>query len=443
MVVGVKLRATPVATSSSPGRTSTAYSASAGDRASHRWPPASTTRPTTMLAPRAESPQHAGEQGERDDEPGERGRHHRQAGHLGGHAQRLLEVEGDQDERRGAGRPAQHAEGDAEGHRPGAEQLQRDERVGDDALGEDERRQQHRRQGRAGEHRRRGPALLRHGERGADEREHGAGDRGRAEGVEAAAGPAGGAVEQAGRQDEPGQGHRHRDEEDPRPAEGPGHQPAGDDAGGAAEGRRGAPRAHRPGALRTGEHHQEEGHRGGAEGGGAGTLDHPGGDEHALARRRAGQERAGREHGRAGEEHPAATDHVGRAPGEQQQGAEGQDVGVDHPGEPGGAQAEVVLDRRQGDVDDRGVQHDDELGRDQHRQGRPAPQRTARRPVGGGPRLPAARAVTALIGSPPARWPGSAGRPRATSRPGPSRAGSPRGGRRTAARRCCPARRPR
>ena len=78
-----------------------------------------------------------------------------------------------------------------------------------------------------------------------------------------------------------------------------------------------------------------------------------------------GQEGADGEQGRAGGEHAAAAEQVGGAAGQQEQAAEGQHVGVDDPGEGGGAEAEVGLDGRQGDVDDGGVEHDHELGGDQ------------------------------------------------------------------------------
>ena len=49
MVVGVKLRATPVATRSRPGRTATTYPDPVGTYASQRWPAARTTSPRTRL----------------------------------------------------------------------------------------------------------------------------------------------------------------------------------------------------------------------------------------------------------------------------------------------------------------------------------------------------------------------------------------------------------
>ena len=131
-----------------------------------------------------------------------------------------------------------------------------------------------------------------------------------------------------------GDGDRHGDEEDRRPAEGAGEQSAEHDTGRSAERRRGAPDAHGPGSRLTGEGQQEQRHRGGAEGGGAGALDD-------AARRRAApasaargrQQGAGGEQGRAGDEHAAAAEQVCGAPGQQQQAAEREDVGVDDPGE--------------------------------------------------------------------------------------------------------------
>ena len=51
----------------------------------------------------------------------------------------------------------------------------------------------------------------------------------------------------------------------------------------------------------------------------------------------------------------AARDEVAEPAGEQQQAAEGDQVGVDHPRERRLREAEVALDRRQRDVDDRRV----------------------------------------------------------------------------------------
>ena len=59
-------------------------------------------------------------------------------------------------------------------------------------------------------------------------------------------------------------------------------------------------------------------------------------------------------------------------PGEQQQAAEGDQVGVDDPGEVALGEAEAVLDRGQGDVDDRRVEDDHQHPRAEDVEGEPA-----------------------------------------------------------------------
>ena len=58
--------------------------------------------------------------------------------------------------------------------------------------------------------------------------------------------------------------------------------------------------------------------------------------------------------------------------GEQQQAAEGDQVGVDDPGEVALGEAEVVLDRGQRDVDDRRVEDDHQHPRAEDVEGEPA-----------------------------------------------------------------------
>ncbi len=54
-----------------------------------------------------------------------------------------------------------------------------------------------------------------------------------------------------------------------------------------------------------------------------------------------------------------------RAP-EEEEAAEGEQVGIQDPGEPTPGEPEARLDVREGDVDDRGVQHHHELGGEDH-----------------------------------------------------------------------------
>ena len=171
----------------------------------------------------------------------------------------------------------------------------------------------------------------------------------------------------------------------------PTRRPPSEDAGGSAEGRGGAPDAHGLGARRAGEGQQEQRHGGRAEGGGAGALDDAAADEQLLVGGDGREQGADGEQGRAADEHAAPAEQVRGPAGQQQQAAEGQDVGVDDPGEGGGAEAEVGLDGRQRDVDDGGVEHDDELGGHQQPEGDPAAS------VAGGPARRGVRRVVPVL----------------------------------------------
>ena len=126
-----------------------------------------------------------------------------------------------------------------------------------------------------------------------------------------------------------------------------GEQPAGEQAERAAGDRDEHVRAHRAGALdglrELGDDDRED-HRG--LGGGADALEEAGADQRALRRGDAAQERRDREGDEAGEEHALAPDEVAEPAGQEQQAAEGDEEGVDDPGQVGLAEVEVVLDRR-------------------------------------------------------------------------------------------------
>ena len=89
------------------------------------------------------------------------------------------------------------------------------------------------------------------------------------------------------------------------------------------------------------------------------------GDQRGLGPGEAGEQRADREEGDAGDEEPAPAEQVGHPAAEQQEAAEHDRVGGDHPLQALLAEVEVGLDRRQRDVHDRDVEHDHELGRHQ------------------------------------------------------------------------------
>ncbi len=86
---------------------------------------------------------------------------------------------------------------------------------------------------------------------------------------------------------------------------------------------------------------------------------------------RAHQRRRGEE-GRAEQEPAALAVEVAEPPAEQQEAAVRDHISVHHPDQRRVAEAQVGLDRGQGDVDDRGVDHDHELARAQQVEGEPA-----------------------------------------------------------------------
>ena len=96
---------------------------------------------------------------------------------------------------------------------------------------------------------------------------------------------------------------------------------------------------------------------------------------------RAGRGAEGGERGEQAEadhQHPLAPDAVAEAAGGHQQAGEDEDVGVDDPLQLAGRGAELGGQRRQGDVDDRAVEHDDQDRRAEHGEDQPPS------PVGGG-----------------------------------------------------------
>ena len=119
------------------------------------------------------------------------------------------------------------------------------------------------------------------------------------------------------------------------------------------------------GALREGRGDDRQGGRGHDRG--AGALDHAGREER---RRRPGEpahERRGREEQDTGHEHATAPEQVGRASSEQQQAAEGERVGAQHPRQ--------VLLRKAEIGSDRGQRHDRDRAVEKHHEERAAKKR--------------------------------------------------------------------
>jgi hypothetical protein len=166
---------------------------------------------------------------------------------------------------------------------------------------------------------------------------------------------------------------RDVDPENPLPAEAIGEDPAEEHARGAAGARDRAPDPQRLvalGAVFEGGGDDREGGRG--EDRGAEPLD--GSRRHQLAGV-GGEPTAQRGEGEEHEpehEDAAAAEQVGEPSPQQEEAAEGEDVGVDDPGQAALGEVERFADRRQGDVDDRSVEHDHELRRAEQDQRDPA-----------------------------------------------------------------------
>ncbi len=88
----------------------------------------------------------------------------------------------------------------------------------------------------------------------------------------------------------------------------------------------------RSGAL--GEERREQGQRRRRGEGGADALEGPGGQQHPAGGGQAADQGADREQGDADEEDAAPAEEVTGPGPEEEQAAEGEDVGVEHPGQP-------------------------------------------------------------------------------------------------------------
>ncbi len=110
------------------------------------------------------------------------------------------------------------------------------------------------------------------------------------------------------------------------------------------------------------------------------ALEGAGGEEHGLVDGQAAEGRGAGEAQEPDDEHPLATGEVGDPAAEEQEAAEGQGVRRDDPLPVGGRDVEGMLRRRQGDGDDRRIEHDHQLGHDDHGED-PPPPRVGTRPV--------------------------------------------------------------
>jgi hypothetical protein len=105
----------------------------------------------------------------------------------------------------------------------------------------------------------------------------------------------------------------------------------------------------------------------------AAALQEPRADEHPARDGRTAERRGEREQANTPQEEPPTAHDVGEPPAEEQEAASHEHVSVDHPGEPRGAEVQVVLDVRERDVHDRDVEDQHELDQREHRQCLPTP----------------------------------------------------------------------
>ena len=157
------------------------------------------------------------------------------------------------------------------------------------------------------------------------------------------------------------------------PVEHVGEDAAEKDADGAAAGGDEAEDAHRLralGGLGEQRHHQRE--RDGGDDRGSETLDGPRAHQQLLRGGETADGRRDREERDPEQEQPLVPEEVAQPSAQKQETAEGDQVRVHDPGELLVREAEVVLDRRERDADDRHVQHDHQVAEAQHQEGQPA-----------------------------------------------------------------------
>ena len=209
----------------------------------------------------------------------------------------------------------------------------------------------------------RAPAVVLRLDDHIDQQREPTGDRDGAEHVGAALLDLGAAARyEAHREEHGGEADRHIDEEDPRPGEGLREDAAEQQADGGAAGGEPGPQAQRLAlVVAVGERRVDDRQRRRGDERRPDPLQraradqHPGGAREAVDQRRDGEDR------HADEEQPPAPEQVRQPAAEQQEAAEGERVGVDHPLEVRAGQFQSGLNRRQRDVDDRGIEHDHQL----------------------------------------------------------------------------------
>ena len=242
-------------------------------------------------------------------------------------------------------------------------------------LDDDERRDQRGGAAKERERRRGAPAVAGGARQRVDEQHQPARDGGCAGEVEVAMTEVGPALaQQDGREQGGSDADRNVDEEDPRPAEVARQDAAQQHAGGRAASGGCAVDAEREVAVASfGEQGHEERERRRREQCPAEPLDGAERDQRALRPGDPAEQRAHREEEESADEQAAPAEEVRQPAAEEQRAAEEDRVRGDDPLQARLRKAEVRLDRRQGDVDDRHVEDDHELRRDDESQAAPPP----------------------------------------------------------------------
>ncbi len=150
---------------------------------------------------------------------------------------------------------------------------------------------------------------------------------------------------------------RKAEQEGPPPPGPVDHDAAHERTDGAGQAAEAGPGAHRPAAVVAHEHGLQQGERGRREEGGAHPLQRPRRDEELDVGGEPARGRGDGEPDRADDEHPAPAPAVAGGAAEQDERRQGEQVGRDHPLQRGHADAEVLADVGEGDVDDRRVEH--------------------------------------------------------------------------------------
>nr|WP_198141796.1 hypothetical protein [Micromonospora sp. ATCC 39149] len=305
-------------------------------------------------------------------DPGRNGKHeqcHRQKRHTGpegAQPQDLLDVLGQQEER------PEHRRAGADEHQEAAaavtvrEQPQFQDRLGVRSLDGDEGRQEQHADHEGADGYRLGPTRL----CGVDEpvdQGRGAQRRGeRAAGVEPPALHRGDR-EELRRQQADHQAERHVDQQHPTPRDGVGEEAAEEQAARRTQtGRHDEDPEGTVALLFLLEGADDERQRGRRGQRPADTLGDAGDQEQPRVRGQATEQRGDGEQSDTDDQRPAVAEDVPHSATQQQQATVGQGVGVEHPGQPGGAEVEFLLDLWQRHVHDGNVDTDHQLnGQDQ------------------------------------------------------------------------------